>query len=61
MAQITEAKLFEWMGRLYAERNSIADERDEARRVGVQLAEQLQEAQAQPADAPSKKRAKKEG
>jgi hypothetical protein len=46
MAQITEAKLFEWLGRLYAERNSIAEERDEARRVAVQLTEQLQAAEA---------------
>jgi hypothetical protein len=45
MAQITEAKLFEWLGRLYAERQSIAEERDEARRVAVQLTQQLQEAQ----------------
>ncbi len=46
MAQITEAKLFEWLGRLYAERQTIADERDEARLVAAQLTAQLQEAQA---------------
>ncbi len=46
MAQITEAKLFEWLGRLYAERQSIAEERDEARRTAFALTEQLQAAQA---------------
>ncbi len=60
MAQIAEAKLFEWMGRLFAERQGMAEERDEARRVGVQLAEQLQAAQAQLAAAPAKKKAKKD-
>ena len=43
MAQITEAKLFEWMGRLYAERQSFAAERDEARIVAAKLAEQGEE------------------
>ena len=48
MAQITEAKLFEWLGRLYAERQTIAEERDEARRAAFALTQQLQEAQAKP-------------
>ena len=43
MAQISEAKLFEWMGRLYAERQNIAEERDEARLTAAKLVEHAEE------------------
>ena len=35
--QITEAKLFEWLGRLYSENRALTEQRD-------RLAEQLQQA-----------------
>lgn len=43
-AEISEARLFEWLGRLYAERCLMVSERDEARVAAVRIAEQLREA-----------------
>lgn len=53
MAQITEAKLFEWLGRIYAERQSIAEERDQARRVVIELQAEKQAAEKDDTQSPT--------